>query len=95
MFRYYTNVVSQAGKKMAMGTLTIGLILIGFGVLILALPEVFAFLAAMVFFIAGLGFASTALKIFLANRQFKKMNDDPQDEYRENVRIHIEEKDNF
>lgn len=74
-----------------MGILTTGLMLIGFGVLILALPAIFAFLAAMVFFIAGLGLASTALKIFLANRHFKKTTNDPNDVYRENVRIHIEE----
>ncbi len=40
---------------MASGILVVGLLLIGFGMLILALPELFAFLAAAVFFVAGGG----------------------------------------
>jgi len=95
MFRHYTNAVTQASRKVATGILMTGLMLIGFGVLILALPAIFAFLAAMVFFIAGLGCASTALKIFLANRHFKKVSDDPDEAYRKNVRIHIEENPKF
>jgi len=59
MFDFYTNAVSQATRKAAMGIFVVGLLLIGFGILILALPELFAMLAALIFFIAGLGCAGT------------------------------------
>jgi len=68
-----------------------GLLLIGFGVIILALPEIFAFLAAAVFFIAGIGCAITAVKIFLAQRRLDKLTDNQSYGYRENVEIYTEE----
>lgn len=91
MFRFYTNAISQATRKMATGIFIVGLLLIGFGVLILALPELFAMLAALIFFIAGAGFAGTAIKIYLAQRKADKLTSDGSNDYRENVRIHIED----
>ena len=90
-FRFYTNAISQASRRAASGIFIVGLVLIGFGGIILALPEIFAFLAAAVFFIAGLGCAITAVKIFLAQRKFDKINNDDSQPYRKNVHIHIEE----
>lgn len=95
MFRYYTNAVSQATSSFAKGALLLGLFLIGFGVLILALPAVFAFLAAMFFFICGAGAVSTAVKIFLTHRRMDRLNQDDTDAYRKNVRIHIEDHSDF
>jgi hypothetical protein len=96
MFRYYTNAISNASKSIAAGIFVLALILIGFGVLILALPELFAILAAVVFFIAGAGCAGTALKIYLAQRHIDRITrDDSSTDYRENVRIHIEENDDL
>ena len=90
-FRFYTNAISQASRTAASVIFTIGLLLIGFGVVILALPEIFAFLAAAVFFIAGLGCAITAIKIFLAQRKLDKMTNDDSVGYRKNVQIHSEQ----
>jgi hypothetical protein len=94
-FRFYTSAISQASKKVASGIFIVGLVLIGFGGIILALPEIFAFLAAAVFFFVGLGCAITAVKIFLAQRKLDKINNDniegDSQGYRENVHIHIEE----
>jgi len=90
-FRFYTNAVSQASKSIAKGIFTVGLLLVGFGILILALPALFAMLAAAVFFIVGAGCVGTAVKIFLAQRQINKINSDDSQGYRENVRIHIED----
>jgi hypothetical protein len=87
-FRFYSNTLSQATKGAATFVFIIGLLLIGFGVVIIAFPEIFAFLAAMIFFIAGLGCAGTALKIFLASRQMRGSDSAPSNEHRENVRIH-------
>jgi hypothetical protein len=88
-FRFYTNVISQASRTVAATVFVIGLLLVGFGVVIAALPEIFAYLAAALFFVAGIGCAITAVKIFWAQYRLDKMkSDDPQD-YRENVHIHI------
>lgn len=90
-FRFYTNAVSQASRRFAAGAFIVGLLLMGFGVIILALPEIFAFLAALVFFIGGIGCAITAVKIFLAQRRFDEMTHDDSVGYRKNVQIHNEE----
>ena len=80
--------LSQASRAVAASILVGGLLLIGFAMLIMALPELFAFLAAAVFFLAGLGCAITALKIFWAQRQLDKHLSHDAHDYRENVVIH-------
>jgi uncharacterized membrane protein len=90
-FQFYSNIISQASRKIAGGIFTTGLMLIGFGLLIYLLPKFFATLAAMVFFIAGIGTCITALKIFVAQRQIDKRTNNESTEYRKNVRIRIEE----
>jgi hypothetical protein len=90
-FRFYTNAISQASKSLAAGIFIMGLLLIGFAVIIAALPEIFAYLAAAVFFVAGIGSCVTAVKIFLAQKKLDKMTSEEPSDYRENVRIHIEE----
>ena len=91
-FHYYRNVVSQASRTIAAGIFIVGMVLIGFGFMIYLLPKFFATLAAVVFFIAGLGCGITAVKIFLAQRKIDKMSsDDGTTGYRRNVRIHTEE----
>ncbi|MCK4914332.1 MAG: hypothetical protein KAS69_07060 [Planctomycetes bacterium] len=89
--KFYLNMLSQASRTMASAISVTGLVLLGFGILIYALPELFATLAALFFFIAGIGCLSTSLKIFLANRRFNKANRNSDDAYRKNVRIHSEE----
>jgi len=88
-FGFYRTIISQASRTVAGWIFVVGLLLIGFGVLILAVPEVFALLAASVFFLAGVGCAITATKIFLADRQLRRFDDSH--EHRENVTIHFEE----
>ena len=90
-FRFWTNAVCQASRGIAAGIFIVGLVLIGFGVIILALPEIFAFLAAVVFFIAGVACGITAVKIFLAQRELDKTASEDSQDYRKNVRIHIED----
>ncbi|MBN1359240.1 MAG: hypothetical protein JW993_01555 [Sedimentisphaerales bacterium] len=72
VFRYYTNVLSQASRALASGILVVGMLLIGFGVLIAALPEVFAYLVAALFIVVGVGCGLTALKIFWAQHRMDK-----------------------
>jgi len=87
---FWTNAISEASRRVAAGIFIVGLLLIGFGVIIVALPELFAYLAAAVFFIAGLGCGITAIKIFLAQRKFDKLNNDESQGYRQNVHIHTD-----
>jgi inner membrane protein involved in colicin E2 resistance len=87
-FRFYSNAVSQATRGIATGMLVVGLLLVGFGMLILAMPEVFAFLAACIFFIAGSGCALTAIKIYFAQRAMDRTQPPDGPVYRSNVRIH-------
>ncbi len=94
-FRFYTNAISQASRNFAAGLFVVGLLLIGFGFMVYVLRDLFAVLAAIVFFVAGIGCAVTAVKIFLAQRKLDKINPnniaDAQQGYRKNVQIHIEE----
>ncbi len=87
-FRFYSNAVSRATRGIATSILVVGLLLVGFGMLILAMPEVFAFIAACIFFIAGSGCAITAIKIYFAQRAMDQSNQSENPIYRSNVRIH-------
>ncbi len=92
MLHFYSNAVSQASRAVASTIAVVGMLLIGFGILIMALPELFAFLAAAVFFLAGVGCGITAIKIFWAQHQVDKYSDEtPTQVYRQNVRIHHED----
>ncbi len=90
-FRFYTNAISQVSRAAAAGIFILGLLLVGFGLLIYALPKFFATLAAIVFFVAGIGCAITAVKIFLVQRRLDKFGSSDSDAHRENVHIRIEE----
>jgi hypothetical protein len=91
-FRFYTNVISQASRAVAAGIFITGMVLIGFGFMIYLLPRFFATLAALVFFISGIGCGVTAVRIFLAQRKFEQQIDsDSSETGRKNVHIHIEE----
>jgi hypothetical protein len=90
-FRFWTNAICQASRGIAAGIFVVGLVLIGFGFMIYLLPRFFATLAAIVFFVAGVGCGITAVKIFLAQRELDKTAPDDSQGYRKNVRIHIED----
>jgi len=83
--------VSGASRGAVAGIFVTGLALVGFGLMIYLLPRLFATVAAIIFFAGGAGCISTAVKIFLVQRQLDKNNSDDSTAYRENVRIHIEE----
>ena len=85
VLRFYSSTVAQASRAMAKGVFIIGLLLIGFGTLILALPDVFVLLAAAVFFFIGLGCIFTAVKIYWAQRQIQTPRE--AEPFRENVQV--------
>ena len=90
-FRIYRNVVSQASRNFAAGLFITGLLLIGFAFLVYVLRDLFAILASIVFFVTGLSCGITAIKIFLAQRKFDKINSGDSAAYRKNVHVHTEE----
>ena len=90
-FRFYANAISQASRNFAAGLFITGLLLIGFGFLVYILRDLFAVLASIVFFVAGVGCGITAIKIFWAQHKLDKINSKGSQDYRENVQIHIEE----
>ena len=90
-FRFYTSVISRASRAVAAGIFITGMVLIGFGFMIYLLPKFFATLAALVFFITGIGCGVTAVRIFLAQRKFEQIDSDYPQAVRKNVKIHIEE----
>ena len=89
-FRFYSNAISQASRNFAAGLFIVGLMLIGFGFLVYILRDLFAVLASIVFFVAGVGCGITAVKILLVQRRIDRKIDS-EEPYRENVQIHIEE----
>jgi len=93
MLRFYSNAVSQASRTVASAIMIVGMLLIGFGVLIAALPEFFAYLAAAMFFMAGVGCGITAIKIFVSQRKIDQYSGESPQVYRQNVRIHSEQHD--
>jgi hypothetical protein len=86
--RFYSNAISQASRAVASTIAIVGMLLIGFAILIMALPELFAFLAAAVFFLGGIGCGITAIKIFWAQHRVERYAQEPPQVYRQNVRIH-------
>jgi len=92
-FRFYTNQVSQVSRRAAGGLFVLALALIGIGLLIYVLRDLFAILFSVIFCAAGLGCGLFAIKLYFAQRKFAKFNSDDSEPYRRNVRIHTEEHD--
>lgn len=92
MFRMFFqgDPVRQATRGMSKGALILGLLLIGFGMLVFILRDLFAFLAAGLFFLAGFSVISYAIKLFIVQHKMKNNNTAA---YRQNVDIHYTDND--
>ncbi len=86
MFRFFYqgDPMREAGKTLAKGALVLGLFLIGFGMLVFVLRDLFAFVAAAVFFMAGFSAIGYAIRIFWSTRRMNQSENG----YRDNVQIH-------
>ena len=91
VFRSYTNVFSRTSRGVATGIFIAGLILVGFGFMIYLLPRLFATLAALVFFVAGIGCTITAVKIFWAAKKIDDAGPNGSNDGRRNVRVREEQ----
>lgn len=88
MFRFHSSQFSKATRGIAASIFIVGMLFIGFGVLILALPPLFIALAAGVFFLIGLSVIGYSIKLFFILKKMQQKPHDPNDAYRNNVTIH-------
>jgi len=86
-FRFQSNQFSQATRGLASSVFVVGLLLLGFAMLIYVFKELFAILIAFCFVFAGIGTIGFSIKLFIASRRFDRMSK-PDQAYRDNVRIH-------
>ncbi len=93
VFRFYSDQLSQATKGVAAWIFMAGLFLVGFGLLVILLQDVFVFIAAGMFFLFGFWVMVYAARLYLAARRMGKSVPDEQTEaYRENVKVRIEDR---
>ena len=93
MFRFFVrgNPMSNATGGLAKGSLLAGLFLIGFGMLVFILRDLFAFVAAAVFFLAGFSAIGYAIRLFVLQYKMKKSDG----VYRSNVEVRFDDRDPF
>ena len=84
------NPFRQATKGMAKWALITGLILIGLGMLVWVLKEIFAIIAMILFFMAGFSAIGWSIRLFILQWKMRKDNS----VYREGVEVHFEDSDN-
>jgi len=88
MFRFFFSrpVSNQISSTLIRGSIFGGLFLIGFGLLVFVLRDLFAFLAAAVFFLAGFSAIGYGIRMWVV--MYKSSKNDIM--YRDNVTIHYE-----
>jgi hypothetical protein len=89
MFRMFFdgNPFRQATQGLAKGSLITGLFLVGFGMLVFVLRDLFAFIAAAIFFMAGFSAMGYAIRLFILQWKMRK----DKAVYREGVEVHFED----
>lgn len=86
-FFFHGNPFRQITKDLAAGSFITGLILIGLGLLVWILKDIFAIIAMVVFFAAGFSAIGYAVRLYLM--QWKMRRDSRA--YRQGVEIHFED----
>ena len=81
------NPFRQATQGLAKGSLITGLFLIGFGMLVFVLRDLFAFIAAAIFFMAGFSAIAYAIRLFILQWKMRK----DKAVYREGVEVQFED----
>lgn len=77
MFRFFlqNDPLRRATRSMAKGSFFGGLILIGLGLLVWVLKEIFAIIAMIIFFMAGFSAIGYSIKLFIVQHQMKRRGD--------------------
>ena len=81
MFRffYHGDPLRRAAKSAAKGSLLAGLALIGLGLLVWLLKEIFAIIAMIIFFMAGFSAIGYSIRLFMLQHWMKKRGGIQQD----------------
>lgn len=74
MFQFFFqgDPLRRATKSMAKGSLVGGLVLIGLGLLVWVLKDIFAIIAMVIFFMAGFSAIGYSLRLFIAQYRMKR-----------------------
>ncbi len=86
-FKFNSNPLTRATAGAAAAVFIIGMLLLGFALLIYALPDLFATLASLFFVLTGVSTIGVSIKLLIASKKIGDMSKH-QDAYRENVQIH-------
>jgi len=86
-FKFSSNPLTRATAGAAAAVFVIGMLLLGFALMIYALKELFANLMALFFVLAGISTIGFSIKLLIASKRISDMTK-PQQDYRENVQIH-------
>ena len=91
-FKFSSNPLTRATAGAAAAVFIIGMLLLGFALMIYALKDLFANLMSLFFVLAGVSTIGFSIKLLIAS---KRINDitKPADDYRENVQIHRGQED--
>ena len=89
MFRFFFSrpVSNQISSTLIRGSIFGGLFLIGFGLLVFVLRDLFAFLAAAIFFLAGFSAIGYGIRMWIVMYKVNKKDKT----YRENVTVRYED----
>ncbi|MBE0535241.1 MAG: hypothetical protein IH624_06180 [Phycisphaerae bacterium] len=91
VFRFYSSQLSQATRSLALWVFVGGLVLMGFGLLTILLRDVFIFIVAGLFFVAGLVVMSWGVRLLIAAlRMGRRPRQAGPGAYRENVSVRID-----
>ncbi|PKL47145.1 MAG: hypothetical protein CVV39_06240 [Planctomycetes bacterium HGW-Planctomycetes-1] len=91
LFNFYSSSLNQVTKGFAKGLFVIGLLLIGFGILVWIFKEILAIIAAAIFMAVGVICCFNAVRVFIGTMKSGRHSGDERD----NVRIRIEDNSEF
>jgi hypothetical protein len=86
-FKSNSNPLTQATAGAAAAVFVVGMLLLGFALMIFALPKLFATLAALFFVLAGISTIGFSIKLLVASKKISDMTQG-REVYRDNVQIH-------
>lgn len=86
-FKFESNPLTRATAGAAAAVFVIGMLLLGFALLIYALRALFGMIVSVFFVAAGISTIGFSIKLLIASKKIGDMSKDSQ-AYRENVQIH-------
>ncbi|MCE5185358.1 MAG: hypothetical protein LLF76_04450 [Planctomycetaceae bacterium] len=77
MFRYFfqSDPMRQVSRRLAKGSFFGGMVLIGLGLLVWLLKDIFAIIAMIIFFVAGFSAIGYSIKLFFTQYRMRHRGD--------------------